>query len=198
MKLSSTCDTSSFAIYGADRTVVDTDLRHIRVAYSLDESTWTCYSQSDDASQGGTPSFAIASDNCDEGLSHAASGSVFNIAARAQYVSFAFWGWTDVYEVELASCNGGGGSGGVQMCDGSNITPVADQLSYLDASSARLTSADTMLPPTRTTTARLWRPSTRAMLQPVHYAGCSLPAYSIQLYCRMDFNLVTLQYLYLQ
>jgi hypothetical protein len=45
-----------------------------------------------------------------------ASGATFNIAAPAQYISFAFWGWTDVYEVILASCDGvslivGGGDG---------------------------------------------------------------------------------------
>jgi hypothetical protein len=108
VKLSATCDTSSFAIYGADRTVAETNLRHIRVAYSTDGTSWTCYVQSNDDSQGGTPSFATASDNCDEGPSHAASGSVFNIPAPAMYVSFAFWGWTDVTEIELKSCTTSG------------------------------------------------------------------------------------------
>jgi hypothetical protein len=51
--------------------------------------------------------------NCDEGPSHAASGSIFNIAAPAQFVSFAFWGWTDVYEVQLESCDPGGNAGTV-------------------------------------------------------------------------------------
>ena len=105
VKLSGVCSASSFAVFGADRTVAETDLRHVRVSYSLDGTSWTCYTQSDDATQGGTPSMATASDNCDEGPSHGASGSVYNIAAPAQYVSFAFWGWTDVYEIQLKSCD---------------------------------------------------------------------------------------------
>jgi hypothetical protein len=78
VQLSDTCDTSSFAIYGQDRSIDSTDLRHIRSAYSTDGTSWTCYVQSDDAPQGGTPSFASASTNCGEGPSHAKSGSVFN------------------------------------------------------------------------------------------------------------------------
>jgi hypothetical protein len=109
--LSAVCSSSSFAIYGADR-VYDgvnhspaTNLRHTRVAYSLGGTTWTCHTQSDTPSQGDTPPFNPASDSCSEGPSHAASGAVFNIPFPAEFVAFAFWGRTDVYEVELVSCD---------------------------------------------------------------------------------------------
>jgi hypothetical protein len=90
--------------------VAETDLRHIRVAYSTTGTSWTCYVQSNDDSQGDTPSFAAASSDCGEGPSHAKSGSVFNIPAPAQYISFAFWGWTDIFEVELTTCDGVAGA----------------------------------------------------------------------------------------
>jgi hypothetical protein len=59
-----------------------------------------------------------------------ASGSTFNIAAPAQYVSFAFWGWTDVYEVILTSCDGvdtgaGGGIDGAGCADSGGGDHVA-------------------------------------------------------------------------
>jgi hypothetical protein len=108
VRLSGTCDTSSFRVYGRDRDEPDTDLRHIRVAYSTDGSSWTCYTQSDDATQGGTPGMSDASTMCNEGPSHAASGNEFNVDAPASYVEFAFWGRTDIYEIELTSCTVGG------------------------------------------------------------------------------------------
>ena len=89
VRLSGTCDTSSFRVYGRDRDEPDTDLRHIRVAYSTDGSSWTCYTQSDDATQGGTPGMSDASTMCNEGPSHAASGNEFNVDAPASYVEFA-------------------------------------------------------------------------------------------------------------
>ena len=56
---------------------------------------------------GGTPSMAEPSTNCDEGPSHAASGSTFNIPFPAKFVSMAFWGHTDIYEIELTECDTG-------------------------------------------------------------------------------------------
>ena len=111
-QLSGTCDTSSWKVYG--RNVGDeskpvnqrTDLRHIRVAYSMDGTSWECYTQSDTPTQGGTASLASASTNCNEGPSHAASGAVFNINAPAKFVSMAFWGLTEIWEIELIDCGG--------------------------------------------------------------------------------------------
>eukprot|EP01045_Picozoa_sp_COSAG04_P009541 COSAG04_NODE_556_length_12658_cov_3.469862_2_plen_125_part_00 len=77
------------------------------MAYSLDGITWTCYTQSDDDTQGGTPSMVDASADCNEGPSHAASGSTFNIPFPAKFVSMAFWGHTDIYEIELTECDTG-------------------------------------------------------------------------------------------
>ena len=109
VKLSRVCASSSFAVYGQDRDVVDTALRHIRVAYSLDGQRWTCYTQSDTGTEGGTPPFMRRGNgdtDCSEGPSHAPNGAVMNIPNPAQYVEVSFWGRTDVFEVELASCDG--------------------------------------------------------------------------------------------
>jgi hypothetical protein len=105
VKLTGACASSSFAVFGKDRDVAETDLRHARVAYSMDGSSWTCYTQSYYPPQAGTPPFNPASDSCAEGPSHAPSGAVFNVPFPAQYVEFAFWGITDVYEVRLESCD---------------------------------------------------------------------------------------------
>ena len=72
-QLNMVCDASSWTVYGQDRSIASTDLRHIRVAYSLDGLSWTCHTQSDDATQGGTPSMAEASANCNEGPSVSAA-----------------------------------------------------------------------------------------------------------------------------
>jgi hypothetical protein len=107
VRLSDVCQSSSYAVYGEDRDVPDTALRHVRVAYSLDGRAWTCYTQSDSGSEGGTPAFMPVGSgdaDCSEGPSHAPNGAVFNIPQPAQYVEFAFWGRTDVFEVELTSC----------------------------------------------------------------------------------------------
>ena len=109
VKLNRVCQSSSFAVYGADRSVPETDLRHIRVAGSLDGRSWRCYTQSDSGSQGGTPPFRGVGDgdtDCHEGPSHAPNGGIFNLPFAAQYVEFSFWGRTDVFEVELTSCDG--------------------------------------------------------------------------------------------
>ena len=106
VQLNRVCSSSSFAVYGQDRSIMETALRHIRVAYSLDGSTWTCYTQSDTGTEGGTPPFRGQGDgdrSCSEGPSHAPNGAVFNVPEPAQYVEFAFWGRTDVFEVELTS-----------------------------------------------------------------------------------------------
>ena len=42
VKLTQPCATFSFAVYGQDRDVHKTDLRHVRVAYSMDGKAWTC------------------------------------------------------------------------------------------------------------------------------------------------------------
>ena len=94
VKLSSVCSSSSFAVYGEDRDVTDTALRHIRTAYSSDGTAWTCYTQTNSGSEGGTPAFrgfGSGDSSCSEGPSHAPNGAVFNIPQPAQYVEFAFW-----------------------------------------------------------------------------------------------------------
>ena len=88
-KFISICSSSSFAVYGTDRSVDDTDLRHIRVAYSLrgGPDDWACWTQSDTGSMGGTPSFNNPSTDCSTyGPSHAPNGGVFNVPSQALYV----------------------------------------------------------------------------------------------------------------
>lgn len=107
VRLSGVCQSSSFAVYGEDRDIPATALRHVRVAYSLDGQAWTCYTQSNSGSEGGTPSFMAFGNgdtDCSEGPSHAPNGAIFNIPRPAQYVEFAFWGRTDIFEVELTDC----------------------------------------------------------------------------------------------
>ena len=115
-QLSAVCGTSTWKIYGKDRSIPATDLRHIRVAYSMDGTTWTCYTQSNTPTQGGTPSLATASADCNEGPSHAASGSVFSINAPAKFVSMAFWGHTEIWEIALNSCDGQAPGRGTTSC----------------------------------------------------------------------------------
>ena len=115
-QLSAVCGTSTWKIYGKDRSIPATDLRHIRVAYSMDGATWTCYTQSNTPTQGGTPSLATASADCNEGPSHAASGSVFSINAPAKFVSMAFWGHTEIWEIALNSCDGQAPGRGTTSC----------------------------------------------------------------------------------
>eukprot|EP01052_Picozoa_sp_SAG31_P002256 SAG31_NODE_78_length_27447_cov_83.819877_2_plen_491_part_00 len=105
VRLSGVCKSSSYAVYGSDRIASDTDLRHIRVAGSLGGTTWQCWTQSNNQSQGGTSSFAAGSEVCSEGPSHAASGSVFNIPFPVEFVEIGLWGQSDIYEVELTSCD---------------------------------------------------------------------------------------------
>ena len=49
--------------------------------------SWSCYTQSDTGSMGGTPSFNNPSTDCSTyGPSHAPNGGVFNVPSQAQYV----------------------------------------------------------------------------------------------------------------
>jgi hypothetical protein len=137
VQLSMTCDTSKFKIYGRDRDVPNTDLRHVRGAYSNDGQSWTCYTQSDAETQGGTPSLSDASTNCNEGPSHAPSGAEFSINGAASYVEFAFWGRTDVFEVELTECTVGGVVLGLEESGGGEATVTAVEWSADDGSSNR-------------------------------------------------------------
>ena len=107
VKLSGVCQSSSFAVHGEDRDYIDTPLRHVRVAYSMDGRSWSCYTQTDSGSQGGSPPFravGAGDTECSAGPSHAPNGAIFNVPFPAQYVEFAFWGQTDIFEVSLDSC----------------------------------------------------------------------------------------------
>ena len=106
----------------------------------MDGTSWTCYTHSDSGTQGGGNSFCPVGStradctNCNEGPSHAASGSEFVIAAPANYVEFAFWGRTDIFEVELASCTGAATAGSACVdLDGSGQVDVTDLLLLLAA-----------------------------------------------------------------
>ena len=129
VKLSGVCSSSSFAVYGTDRSVDDTDLRHIRVAYSLHggPDDWACWTQSDTGSQGGTPSFASGSIDCSTyGPSHAPNGAIFNVNGPAQYVEFAFFGRTDVFEIELVACEGFTPAGFTAVVSGLDVSEQID------------------------------------------------------------------------
>ena len=62
----------------------------------MDGKAWTCYTQSNTGSQGGTKDFKTPSTKCTEGPSHAPNGAVFNLVKPAKYVEFATWGRTNV------------------------------------------------------------------------------------------------------
>ena len=98
MRLQTTCPTSAFAVYGRDRDVVETDLRHVRVAYSMDGSSWTCFTQ------GACCGLETPQTTCSEGSIHASSGTVFTVPFPANFVEFAFWGQTLITEVQLVCC----------------------------------------------------------------------------------------------
>lgn len=106
VQLSGKCTSSSLRVFGTDQLITSTDLRHVRVAYSLDGHSWTCHTQSSTATQGSTPSLATASASCTRGSSHLPSGAVFQIPKPARFVQFAFWGQSVIQEIELMSCSG--------------------------------------------------------------------------------------------
>ena len=142
VQLSMTCDTSKFKVYGRDRDVPSTDLRHVRSAYSTDGQSWTCYTQSDAETQGGTPGLSTASTSCAEGPSHAPSGAEFSINGAASYVEFAFWGRTDIFEVELSECTVGGVVLGLDQGGGGGVATVSSITWAADDGSANRDGGD--------------------------------------------------------
>ena len=96
-QLNDICDTSKWTVYGEDRSIPSTDLRHIRVAYSMDGESWTCYTQSEGW-------FDTPRTDCSVSSISPTSGVVLNFPSPAKYLMFGFAGNTHLWEVELRSC----------------------------------------------------------------------------------------------
>jgi hypothetical protein len=100
VKLTSVCQSSSIRVWGRDRDVPSTDLRHIRVAYSMDGNSWSCYTKGDCCGM------TTSSNQCNYGSVHGNNGMKFDIDSPAQYIAVATWGRTNIFEIELVSCTG--------------------------------------------------------------------------------------------
>ena len=85
-------------MYGRDRNVSNTDLRHIRTGYALDGKSWKCYTKGDCCRM------TQASTQCKWGAAHGNNGMTFSVPGPVQYFMVGTWGRTEIWEIQFLAC----------------------------------------------------------------------------------------------
>ena len=99
VKLNEVCKNGAkFNVYGRDRNVPNTDLRHIRTGYSLDGKSWKCYTKGDCCGM------TKASEQCKWGSQHGNNGMTFSVPGPMQYFMVGTWGRTEIWEIQFVAC----------------------------------------------------------------------------------------------